>query len=252
MTYQPRIYRRDSRSEDLVGFSVTVAETDLYIQAETELTTAALTAVKQARQQIEAHIALRPEFATMLQPLQPLEDVTGLVAAMYRAAQRAEVGPMAAVAGAIAEFVGRRLLEESSQVIVENGGDIFIATLVPRVVAIRAGNSPLSGQVGIVVPGGQWLGVCTSSGTVGPSFSDGQAQAAVVVAEDTALADAAATAVGNKVKSAVDCAAALEWVKQLEEVRGAVVIYEATLAAWGEIELQPLTGDSARNMQQTD
>ncbi len=223
-------------------FSVTAAETDLHIQAEIDLTAEALAAIKQARQQIEAHIALRPDFATALQPLQPTEGVSNLVRTMYQAARRAGVGPMAAVAGAIAEFVGQRLLEDSNQVIVENGGDIFMATQVPRIVAIRAGDSPLRGRVGLVIPGGQSLGICTSSGTIGPSRSAGRAQAAVVIAGDTALADAAATALGNRIESSEDCEPALEWVKQLAGIRGAVVIYEVTLAAWGEIELQPLAG----------
>ncbi len=240
MPYQPRTYRKDGRSQDLVGFAVTAAETDLYVQAERDLTQAARQAVRQARQQVEGHIALRPEFATALQPLQSPENPPEVVRAMYQAAQRAGVGPMAAVAGAIAEFVGRRLLECSRQVIVENGGDIFLATGVARTVAIRAGDSLLSGRVGLVIPGGHQLGICTSSGTVGPSLSGGRAEAAVVVAGDTALADAAATALGNRVKSPEDCETAIQWVKELEGVQGAVVVCEATLATWGEFELQPL------------
>lgn len=240
MSYQPRIYRKDSTSPDLVGFGVCVAQTDLYIQAETDLTDEVLAAVRDARQEIETHIALRPEFATALRPLAPPSHATELMRAMYQASQRAGVGPMAAVAGAIAEFVGRRLLARSHQVIVENGGDIFLATHVPRVVAIHAGRSPLTGRLGLSIPGDQTLGVCTSSGSIGPSLSTGQAQAAVVVADDTAFADAAATAIGNRVKGIEDCAAALDWVKRLEGVRGAVVIYEETLAVWGEFELQLL------------
>lgn len=240
MAYQPRTYRQYSASDDLVGFAVSAGESDLHIQAEADLSELAVAAVREARQQIEGHIALRPEFATALKPLRPPAEVSEVVGAMYQAAQWAGVGPMAAVAGAIAEFVGQRLLDYSSQVIVENGGDILLVTDVPRLVAIRAGDSPLSGRVGLVIPAGQRLGICTSSGTVGPSVSMGRAQAAVVVADSAAFADAAATALGNRVRSPEDCEAAIEWVQQLAGVRGAVVVCDATLATWGEFELQPL------------
>ena len=244
MSYQPRIYRRGTAGSDLVAFGVCVAETDLHIQAETDLTDKALLAVREARQEVEAHIALCPQFATSRRPLPSPAHAEGLIAAMYEAAQRADVGPMAAVAGAIAEFVGRRLLQDSDQVIVENGGDVFLVTQVPRAVAISAGRSPLSGRLALVVPGGHRLGICTSSGTVGPSASAGAAQAAVVIADDTAFADAAATALGNRVKGPDDCAAAAEWIKELAGVRGAVVICGETVAAWGGFELRPLGSGS--------
>ncbi len=119
---------------------------------------------------------------------------------MAAAAQTAGVGPMAAVAGAIAECVGRELLEFSPEVIVENGGDIFLKVSHRRTVGIFAGDSPLTGRIGIQIEARDTpLGVCTSSGTVGHSLSFGRADAVVVLAPAAALADAAATAIGNRV-----------------------------------------------------
>ncbi len=243
MTYEPRVYRETTDSPDLVGFSVSTAEAGLYIHAESQLAEQALAAAGEARAQVKRHIGLHADFGSSLRPLPEPAGCPQVVACMYRAARQAGTGPMAAVAGAIAEYVGERLLAYSPQVIVENGGDIFLATRVPRIVAIRAGRSRLSDRVGLVIAGGAKLGVCTSSGTVGHSRSSGQADAATVVAEDTALADAIATAMANRVGSPQDCQAAVTWAAELGDIIGAVAICGETMAVWGEIELKPLAGE---------
>lgn len=148
---------------------------------------------------------------------------------------------MAAVAGAIAQAVGQALVPLSPEVIVENGGDIFLSLAAPVTVALLAGDSPLSLKVGLHLEADQTpLGVCTSSGTMGHSLSFGRADAACVVAADAALADAAATALGNRVKTAADIGPALEWLARVSGVRGGVVIIGDTLGAWGQVELRPV------------
>ena len=108
---------------------------------------------------------------------------------------------MASVAGAMAEAFQETSLESSTEVIVENGGDIYLATSRERVIGIYAGTSPLSIKLGIAIsPEDSPLGICTSSGTVGPSLSFGKADAVCVLSKSAALADAAATAVGNVVR----------------------------------------------------
>jgi len=242
MTYQPRVYRQPAESPDLLGFAVVVDETDLYIQAEARLTDEALESVRQARTQIERHIQRYPDFATGLKPLPEPDGCPALVISMYQAARQAGTGPMAAVAGAVAAYVGQQLLTTSSQVIVENGGDIFLATEVARVVAIEAGRSRFSGQIGLAIAGGEQLGVCTSSGTVGHSLSSGQADAAVVVAPDTALADAVATAAANRIQGPQDCQQAVTWAIELPGISGAVAICGDQMAVSGEIEIVPIAG----------
>jgi len=148
---------------------------------------------------------------------------------------------MAAVAGAVAQAVGGALLAASPEVIVENGGDIFLASGAERVAAVFAGDSPLSMKLGLKLPAApRGLGLCTSSGTVGPSLSAGRADAAVVLAPDAALADAAATAIGNRVKSAGDLAAAMEFAEGVAGLSGALAVIGESLAAWGKIELVKL------------
>jgi len=243
VTYQPRVYRKSAESPDLVGFAVVVDETDLYIQAESRLADEALESIRQARTQIEKHIQRYPDFATSLRPLPEPEKCLALVREMYQAGQQAGTGPMAAVAGAVAAYVGQQLLIRSSQVIVENGGDIFLATQVARVVAIEAGSSKFSGQIGLAISAGVRLGVCTSSGTVGHSVSRGQADAAVVVAPNAALADAVATATANRIQGPQDCQQAVTWATQLPGIDGAVAICGDQMAVGGEIEIVPITAN---------
>jgi hypothetical protein len=125
---------------------------------------------------------------------------------------------------------------------VENGGDIFLAIAQPATVALFAGRSPLSHRVGLhLAPSLSPLGVCTSSASVGHSLSLGRADAACVLAGSAALADAAATALGNRVQGPDTIAPALEWIAALPDILGAVVIVGEKLGAWGQVELAPLT-----------
>ena len=123
----------------------------------------------------------------------------------------------------------------------ENGGDLYLKIAAPATVSLFAGKSPLSHRVGLKIdPELSPLGVCTSSGTVGHSFSFGRADAACILARTAALADAAASGLGNRVQNAGDIAAALEWVAKVPDLLGAVVIVGEKLGAWGRVELVPL------------
>ena len=240
MCYVDRTYRRWPESE-LHSFQVRIGESDLWISAERPLPESAERALRSIREDLEAYLERDPQFARALRPRTPLPNAPAVVLDMADAARICDVGPMAAVAGAVAERVGRELLAETAQVIVENGGDIFIYTLLPRVAAIFAGESPLSGKLGIRVSRlGQPLGLCTSSGTVGPSLSFGRADAAVVLASSAALADAAATALGNRVREPADIERALELLETIPGVLGGALVMGEHLGAWGEVQLAPI------------
>lgn len=195
---------------------------------------------------LERYVRDDPGFASSLTPYELRPDAPEIAREMAEAARRSGVGPMAAVAGAVAEWVGRALLAESGQVIVENGGDIFVHTSRPRTAAIYAGSSPLSGRVGLRISlTDRPLGLCTSSGTVGPSLSFGKADAAVVLAESAALADAAASALGNRVQGAGDVKSTLEHLQMIAGVLGGAVVIGDHLGAWGEVEVLKLDAPEA-------
>lgn len=238
---QPRTYRTRMGREGLVDFRVGVKETDLMILARRDLAHEAREVIIQERQQLEAYIQQHPDFLTTLSPCPSDLYAPPLVRDMLRAGAAAGVGPMAAVAGAIAARVGQALLAFTDEVIVENGGDIFMHLHRPATVSLLAGRSPLSHKLGLKIPPKpETWGVCTSSGTVGHSLSLGQADAACVVAADTALADACATALGNRVTKATDINEALDWLGGIPGLSGALVVVGEHLGAWGRIELVPL------------
>jgi len=222
----------------MVSFQVVVKETDLYIRAVKNLSVEAVAAVNEVRVPLERYIQEHPIFLHSLEPLPVEKDAPDIVRRMAQAARLANVGPMAAVAGAVAEMVGERLLQWSDDVIVENGGDIYLKVSSKRKIGIHAGESAFSGKLAIEVePGGTPLGICTSSGSVGPSLSLGLADAAVVIAPSAALADAAATAVGNMLKAEKDMDSAIERGRQINGVRGIIVIKGNSMGAWGDIRL---------------
>jgi ApbE superfamily uncharacterized protein (UPF0280 family) len=235
---EPRTYRHWIEGKDLIPFSVTVKETDLYIRAATSLRRKAHRLVLKYRRQLEEYIEQNPDFLTSLEPLMAPAHSPRIVQEMMEAGRKAGVGPMASVAGAIAEYVGRELLAFSPEIIVENGGDVYLKSLTRRTVGIFAGNSPLTGKIGLEInPRDTPLGICTSSGTVGPSLSYGKADAVVALSPSAALADAAATAIGNRVRQASDINSAIEFGKGISGLKGAIIIIGDNIGAWGEVRL---------------
>lgn len=239
--YAERWYRRYMRADDLVSFSVRVKESDLFILAEKDLKERAEARLVKERRNLEAYIRYDPRFAVSLVPVSVPSFAPPICQRMSWAAREAQVGPMAAVAGAINEAVAEELLPLSSELIIENGGDILVVSSRERVVAIYAGeDSPFSFRVGIRLPGGKVWGVATSSGKVGPSLSFGCADAVVVVSSSAALADAWATSLANRVRRREDVASVLRFARRIPSLEGVVVIFEDLLGVEGKIELEKL------------
>lgn len=235
-----RDYREKARPEGLVSFSVRLDETDLWIAAESDLTEEAALSVRKNREDLESYIADHPDFKTTFVPWEKPVPEGSLAAVMAAAASAAGTGPMAAVAGALAESVARDLSRFSAQVLVENGGDLFLLGSGRARVGLWAGFSPLSGRLAILLDSRRGVAVCTSSGTVGPSLSFGRADCATVISPSGALADASATQLGNMVKTAADIEAALDWALSVTGVTGAVVIQGDVFGAKGDVELIPV------------
>jgi len=235
---EPRTYRHWIEGKGLIPFNVTVKETDLYIRASSNLTRKAHKLVLKYRQQLENYIEQHPAFLTSLEPLPTPREAPHIVKQMTEAAQKTGVGPMASVAGATAEHVGKELLAFSPEIIVENGGDIYLKSLTRRIVGIFAGKSPLTGKIGLEINAQDTpLGICTSSGTVGHSLSYGKADAVVALSESATLADAAATAIGNLVCQPGDITNAIEFGKSISGLKGLIIIKDTNMGVWGEVKL---------------
>lgn len=239
--YQRRFYRDWARQDDLHLTHIIDKETDLAILAYKPVDKEFIRErLHTCRWDIESYISKDNRFLTALKPLPVEINAPAIIREMSAAALKAGVGPMAAVAGAVAESIGRDLLKKKYRdVIVENGGDIFLKTTKPRVIGIYAGRSKLWNSLGLKIkPKDTPLGICTSSGTIGHSLSFGSADSVVIMSKSTALADAVATAVCNRIASKHDLAAALDFARSVRGVLGVVIILKKDMISWGSIEFK--------------
>ena len=247
MDYSRRTYRRQN-SAKFATFEAKIKETDLHVSVDKrsfsdELLHFTEKRVLYYRTQLEQYLTQDPGFRSTLEPYLAMPEAPPVALAMVRAGNAAGVGPMAAVAGTFAELVGLDLLERVKAVIVENGGDIFMKTASVNHVSVFAGPSPLSERLAIELKRRpEPYGICTSSGTVGPSLSLGRADAAVIISQSTSLADAVATAAANRVQTAADLANALDFARSISGVEGVLLIKDDKLAVWGNIKLVPSGG----------
>ncbi len=229
-----RFYRRMARPKGLVSFNVAIKETDLWISAEKELIKEAGGLVLEARHQIESYIRSYPAFLTALSPWKKDILAPSVVKEMISASERAKVGPMAAVAGAIAEYVGRGLLRFSKEVIVENGGDVFVCLNRQVNVSVFSNSSY---DMGIVIKKDMMpVGICSSSGKIGHSLSFGRSDIVTVVSHSASIADAAATFIANRIKQTEDIKAIEDWASQIDGVIGVLAMINENISLWGDLE----------------
>lgn len=197
---------------------------------------AAKSSIKEQRKYLEDFIEKDPFFMLTLDPYDlEIEDAPDIVQQMARCSAVFGIGPMSAVAGVIAKFAVEAMMEAgATYAVVDNGGDVSILNDQLVLVGIYAGASPIKDLAFVVPSRTEPLGICTSSGTVGPSISFGCADAATVISLDPALADAAATTLGNAVQAnneLEDCFRAID----RPGIDGALVIRGEEMAVWGEL-----------------
>ncbi len=240
---EDRFYRHLMGGPDLTWFVVGDGESDLWVAVDTrswrpELRGLAAEVLHRTRRALTRYLVRHPQFGVSHVPVEVQTAAPPLVREMAAAARIAGVGPMAAVAGAIAEEVGKALLPHVQELLVENGGDVILWGSCPRRVAILAGVSPLSLRVGLLVtPQNGLTAVCTSAGRWGHSYSQGRADAAVAVASSGAIADAVATQLGNMIRDGRDLETAVRATSQRPGIIGLVAIRDDRLAAWGKLRL---------------
>jgi ApbE superfamily uncharacterized protein (UPF0280 family) len=248
--YQPRLYRGEMNAERFRFFPSVYRESDLLLGVPRTDYHAGMAGICRREQLrlyrlLSAHVEKHPDFFRSLESLSPPvtgESLAPELETMYRCGQKTGTGPMSSVAGLFAERVADALASvyEPGELLVENGGDLHLRTRDEVITVIHAGNSPLSGQLGLVIPPGTW-GICTSSGTQGHSYSMGRADALTVVSRDTALADAWATALANRVHTEEDIDPLLESVSGITDIAACVVIVGEKVGIRGGIELKLLS-----------
>jgi ApbE superfamily uncharacterized protein (UPF0280 family) len=237
--FEPRLYRNWVKNQDLIRFSVVVEESDCFISASTNLESKARQAIQKYRAILKKYIVTHPLFLTTLEPFQTEAEAPLIVKDMVECGARAGVGPMAAVAGAIAQFCAGDLLKFTPDLIIENGGDIYLKSRTERLLGIFAGRSALSGKIGIEIAARDTpLGISTSSGTVGHSLSFGKADAVVILAETATLSDAVATAIGNIIFTPADIPQGIQKAQRIKGVKGILIIKDDQMGIWGEVSIK--------------
>jgi len=237
--YQKRFYRDWVKNKDLYQARVIVRETDLQVLTDKPVDEVFIKErINLYRRNIEDYIAKDRRFLTTLKPLAVELNAPPIVKEMAKAASCANVGPMAAVAGAVAEFLGRDLLRIGyKDVVIENGGDIFLAERKACKVGIYGGKLKLFKGLSLKIKAEDTpMGICTSSGTIGHSLSFGLADSVTILSKNASLADAVATAVANRVRSKNDLQKSVDFAKSIKGILGVIIIIKSHLISWGKVE----------------
>ncbi|MFC1636151.1 UPF0280 family protein [Planctomycetota bacterium] len=198
---------------------------------------AVMAEIVRQRRILENYIVLHPDFGRSFEPIELSDDASPIAKRMARAARLVGVGPMAAVAGAMAQCAVEAGLEAGArEVIVDNGGDIYLRAAKPVIIGLDSGGAELADRLAFSLgPDDTSLAICSSSGRMGHSTSLGQCDLATVVSIDAALADAAATRAANLVKSVEDVDGALEQIAAIEGVDGVMIVKNARVGLAGQL-----------------
>lgn len=242
MDYTERSYRSRFSDDGRRWFCVKFLESDLWIGVDSGSYRASMEDEVYAflvdlRRQMDAYLLMDPAYKSALTPYDAGLEASGILKEMSRVSHKTGIGPMSAVAGAVAKHVAVFL--ETKEVIVENGGDIYAKATSDMDISVFAGQSPLSEKVGLHIPAAAFpCGICTSSGTVGPSLSLGRADAMMIVCQDVLLADSYATAMANRIQSVNDLQPVIESIQSIPEILGALAVKDDRLAVTGQYELR--------------
>ena len=198
----------------------------------------AISSIKHQLNLLEEYVKKHPRFLFSLKPIITLEDAPEVAHLMAKAAKKADVGPMAAVAGVIADLAVKVMITSGCKVaVVEDGGEVSAVSNQPIDIAFAAGEEKLSKEMGFRLK--QFpLGVATSSGQFSHAFSFGDAEAVTIFAVDAGLADAAATAVANIIKGNDVDGVIKQGIKNalaIEGVKGVFILYRGIVGKAGEL-----------------
>lgn len=242
MEYRERSYRSRFSDDERRWFCVKFLESDLWIGVDRGSYSASMEAdtyamLVELRRSMDAYLLMDPAYKTALTPYDAGLEAPDILKEMSRISHKTGIGPMSAVAGAVAKRVAEFL--GTKEVIVENGGDIYAQAASDMDISVFAGQSPLSEKIGLHIPAEDFpLGICTSSGTVGPSLSLGRADAVMIVCKDVLLADSYATAMANRIKTVSDLQPVIDHISNIPDMLGAIAVKDDRMAITGRFELR--------------
>ena len=236
--YLARSYRR--LFEDKFNYTVTYKAADIYFCSSRPLEKDKLKERLFAYYtQIEEYIAAHPLFLSSLSPLDFDDNAPAIIKTMLSAGKKAGIGPFSAVAGAVALYIGKELFKPKEELVIENGGDVFLATANPKRVLLQLGRASKIKQVEIVIPPRKEnFGMGSSSAKIGHSLNFGSADLVTVIAKNSAYADSFATAFSNQIKNKKDLEEISAFARREEDIYGFVAVLGNSVACWGDIEIK--------------
>ncbi|HID42696.1 MAG TPA: UPF0280 family protein [Archaeoglobaceae archaeon] len=236
--YEERFYRKDSHSK----FSLEVAfgESDLFISLDKGIEKEkAKEILKKYYTKIENYIKENPRFFSSLAPLEEDKDAPSIVKDMFACSRLTGIGPFSCVAGAIAFYVGKELLNFSSEVIVENGGDIFLKINEDKKIGVYLGEKFPKKYLTLKIKKRDYpFGIASSSSYLGHSLNFGRVDLLMVIAKNSIIADGFATALSNRTKEERDVEEILEFVKNNPSLEGILIFFEGKIFLWGDFEIE--------------
>ncbi|MBU0693830.1 MAG: UPF0280 family protein [Candidatus Omnitrophica bacterium] len=235
--YEERFYRNAVFSK--FSLEISHKESDLFISTNTkidkELT---LRILRKYYQEIEDYIKATPLFLTSLSPLEHDEAAPPIVKEMIESSHSTKIGPFSSVSGAIAQYVGKDLLNYTDEVIVENGGDIFLKINEDKRVGVYLGEKfQVANLLLRIKRRDNSFGIASSSSCIGHSLNFGQADLVTIVAHDPIIADGFATSLSNRIKKQKDAKETLAMAKKDPLIEGLLIALEGKIFLWGQIEI---------------
>jgi len=249
MAFEPRLYRNIMNHERFRFFNIIHKETDLWIGVSHSDYTIKFTEfcekqLNYYRSILERYIIEYPEFQQSMNPLHIKTKDSQIIDLMFSASANANVGPMAAVAGAMCEIIGQNIMTRYSphELIIENGGDIFVNVADELLVQFYAGKNTNFRNLALSIPGNtNYLGICTSSGMFGHSVSHGKADSVTVVCKSPALADAWATSLCNKINTKEDIEFIISKAKKCMGILSVIAVKDDKIGVFGQYPLKMIS-----------
>ncbi len=231
-------YRKKISSHTHYKWHIMFKHSDLYVACNKDILNPLIKHLSAFYKAIEAAAAHDPAFVKSFSPVRKNQAYSPIINEMIAKTALFGVGPMASVAGAVCDYIGRKLMGQCRTLIIENGGDVFIKSDHDVTAGAYTVTKDLSDKLKLKISYKQTpCGLCSSSGTFGHSISLGKSDLATVLGSTTMVADAAATALANRIAESEDIQAAIDALKGHNGIRGLLAIKDKKVGIWGQITL---------------
>jgi hypothetical protein len=232
------IYRNRVKNKEKYTYRVVYENTEFIISSNRDIKSNIEQPLRDIYRDLEFVIERDPAFLKSLSPITIKEFYPVTIRKMCDLSLEFNVGPMAAVAGTVNDYIASSLSVSVENLIIENGGDVYIRSSRDVTTGIYVNNPYYKDGLLIKIKASSTpCGLCSSSGTFGHSLSLGKCDLAAVLSGSSISADAAATAIANSVKNSEDVEKALNKYKGFDSILGILIIKDDRIGIWGEFEL---------------